>query len=440
MIAGCLLKNLLAGTRLALFLPVRAFDYRASPADYAALLAFNFALWVLAAALRAGFAGDFDPFAVAIYLGAVPLVLAAAALVAAAYRAPGSLLLVATALTASDPVFELAGLVLPGLAAALGPAAVIALLAWIWLAALRAVVVCVGTRRPPFLKSALVVTAMIAVGYFAFPRTDVWLAPQAEEAPDPLAEERLFHLQGRLIESALASIQRGRPGRPELYFVGFAPDASQDVFLREMRFVKRQFDERFGAAGRSIVLASSNDALEEFPVGSATNLARALARVGEAMNAEEDLLFLLVSAHGAPDHRLSASQPPLELAPLTPTALARMLQDSGIKWRVVVVSACFSGGYIEPLRDDNSIVITASAQDRHSFGCETGRDSTYFGQAYFRDALAKTRSFVAAFDVAKKIVEEAEGKEGLRPSRPQIWIGPAIARRLEQLADQPDQK
>ena len=440
MMVGALLKNLLAGARLALFLPVRAFDYRASPADFAALLAFNFALWVLAAALRAGFAGDFDPFAVAIYLGAVPLVLAAAALVAAAYRAPGSLLLVATALTASDPVFELAGLVLPGLAAALGPAAVIALLAWIWLAALRAVAVCAGTRRPPFLKGALVVTAMIAVGYFAFPRTDVWLAPQAEEAPDPLADERLFHLQGRLIESALASIQRGRPGRPELYFVGFAPDASQDVFLREMRFVKRQFDERFGAAGRSIVLASSNDALEEFPVGSATNLARALARVGEAMNAEEDLLFLLVSAHGAPDHRLSASQPPLELAPLTPTALARMLQDSGIKWRVVVVSACFSGGYIEPLRDDNSIVITASAQDRHSFGCETGRDSTYFGQAYFRDALAKTRSFVAAFDVAKKIVEEAEGKEGLRPSRPQIWVGPAIARRLEQLADQPDQK
>jgi hypothetical protein len=390
--------------------------------------------------VQAGFAGDFDPSAVAIYLGAVPLVLAAAALVAAAYRAPERMLLVATALTASDPVFELAGLVLPGLAAALGPAAVIALLAWIWLAALRAVAVCAGTRRLPFLKGALAVTAMIAVGFFVFPRTDVWLPPPAEQAPDPLARERLFHLQGRLIERALAAIEAGRPGKPELYFVGFAPDASQDVFLREMRFVKQLFDERFGAAGRSIVLASSNDALEEFPVGSATNLARALARVGEAMNAEEDLLFLLVSAHGAPDHRLSAWQPPLDLAPLTPTSLARMLQDSGIKWRVVVVSACYSGGYIEPLRDDNSIVITASAQDRHSFGCETGRDSTYFGQAYFRDALAKTRSFIAAFDVARKIVEEAETKEGLQPSRPQIWVGPAIARRLEQLADQPDQK
>jgi len=34
--------------------------------------------------------------------------------------------------------------------------------------------------------------------------------------------------------------------------------------------------------------------------------------------------------------------------------LARMLQDSGIKWRVVVVSACYSGGFIEPLFLDAS--------------------------------------------------------------------------------------
>ncbi len=52
----------------------------------------------------------------------------------------------------------------------------------------------------------------------------------------------------------------------EHYFVGFAPDASQDVFVREMRYVKRLFDERFGTAGRSIALASSYDALEELPI------------------------------------------------------------------------------------------------------------------------------------------------------------------------------
>jgi hypothetical protein len=439
-ILGSLAKNLLAGARLALFLPVRAWDYRASPADYAALLAFNLALWVGVAWIQAGGEGEFNPLALAVYLASVPVVLATSALVATAFGAPAQLLLIATALTASDFVFELAALAFPAFAGELGPLAGFAVLAWLWLTALRAVRVCGGARGWPVAKGALAVTAMIAVGLFAFPRADVWVLPEEAPAAEPLAGEALFHRQGRLIEEALAAIRPGRAGRPELYFVGFAPDASQDVFLREMRFVKQQFEGRFGAAGRSIVLASSSDALEEFPIGSATNLARSLARVGEAMNADEDVLLLLLSAHGDREHRLSAWQPPLELAPVTPTALARMLQDAGIKWRVIVVSACFAGGYLEPLRDDNTLVITASAADRHSFGCETGRDSTYFGQAYFRTALEKTRSFIDAFDISRRLVDEQEKKEGLQPSQPQLWAGPAIAAKLKQLGDAPDKQ
>ena len=52
-----LLKNLTAGARLALFLPVRPFDYRVSPVHFAVLMAFDFAFWIAAAAVRAGFAG-----------------------------------------------------------------------------------------------------------------------------------------------------------------------------------------------------------------------------------------------------------------------------------------------------------------------------------------------------------------------------------------------
>ncbi|HYR34865.1 MAG TPA: C13 family peptidase, partial [Burkholderiales bacterium] len=161
------------------------------------------------------------------------------------------------------------------------------------------------------------------------------------------------------------------------------------------------------------------------------------ARVGERMNGDEDLLFLFLTAHGYRDHRLSAVQPPLELASLTPTALGRMLQDAGIKWRVIVVSACYSGGFIEPLRDDNSVVITASSPDRTSFGGEPGRDFTYFGEAYFRDALTRTRSFVQAFEMAKASVAKQEAAEKLEASLPQMWAGRAIAERLKQAADSP---
>jgi Peptidase C13 family len=437
---AALYRNLVAGARLALFLPLRAFDFRVSPLDFCLLVAFNFLIWLVAAALRTGAEGEFDTAAPAIYLASIPLVLVVAMVVAAVYRAPERLLLIATALTASDALFELVALVVPWLAVASGVprVALLVLLAWIWATAVRAVIVCGGTQRPQVLKGTLAVTAMIAIGFFAFPRTEVWNEPLAEDEPAPLADERLFHLQGQLIERALEALQPGRPGVRELFFVGFAPDASQDVFVKEMRFVRQLFDERFGTPGHSIALVNSQEALEEFPLATITNLERALRRVAEQMNGDEDTLFLYISAHGGADHRLSAVQPPLDLVALTPTALARLLQDAGIKWRVVVISACYAGGYIEPLRDENSVVITAAAAERTSFGCETGRDFTYFGEAYFRDALGRTPSFTQAFELAKASVAKREAAEGLTPSLPQMWVGRAIGERLQQPPDRPD--
>jgi hypothetical protein len=427
-----LLKNLVAGARLAFFLPVRAHHFRASAADFSLLTVLSFALWVLTAAATLGFEGEFEPASIPVYMAGIVLVLAAAMLIAFAFGAGAQLLLLAVALYSLEPVFSLLifALMMTPLPLWAPLPVFYAVLGWFWIACLRAVAISAGTRRPQFLVAAMIVTAMIAADVAVFPETEPWTVAEEEPAPAALANERLFHLQGELIERSLAAIQSGLAGTPELYFVGFAPDASQDVFVKEMRFVKRLFDERLGAAGRSVALASSYDALEEFPIASVTNLGRALKRVGQAMN-DEDVLFLFLTAHGDRAHRLSASQPPLDLAHVTPTSLGRLLQDSGIKWRVIVVSACYSGGYIEPLRDANTVVITAAAPDRTSFGCEPGRDFTYFGQAFFRDALAKTRSFTKAFELAKDIVTQQETSEKLTPSMPQIWVGAAIAERLK---------
>jgi len=436
-----LYRNLVAGARLALFMRVRPHDYRVSPVDFTVLVAFNFAILVGTAAMQAGLEGEFNVAALPAYLASVPLVLAAAMVIAAIYRLYDRLLLVATALTASESVFEVVGLAVPWLALTSGvPRAVVfTLLGWVWLISVRAVVVCMGIKRPQVLIGALVVTAMVSLAYSHPWSVDVWQLPPEEDEPAPLAEEHTFHIQGQLIEQALDGVAKGREGVRELFFVGFAPDASQDVFVKEMRYVKKLFDERFGTAGHSIALVNSQDALEEFPIASVTNLSRALERVAQAMNGDEDTLFLFLSAHGYPDHRLSAVQPPLELASLTPTALSRLLHEAGIKWRVIVVSACYSGGFIEPLKDANSIVITASAPDRTSFGCEAGRDFTYFGQAYFRDALADTRSFTRAFEAARAGVQKMETAEGLDPpSDPQMWVGAAIAERLKKAADAPE--
>src|SRR5688572_14567525 len=235
--AHALLRNLAAGARLALFLRVRAHDYRVSTVDFALLLACVFVVWLLAGALRHGLTGEFNPQAIPAYLAAVPLLLAAALLIAAVYGQPDRLLTVALLLCASDPVFELVGIGLPYLVVVTrsGAPLYILYLAWIWVVSVRAVAVSMGTRRPHILLAALVVTAMLAAAQLLLPPIDAWRPAQAEDEAEaaPLVDEQVFHAQGQLIERAVAAIAPGTPGKPELYFVGFAPDASQDVFLRE---------------------------------------------------------------------------------------------------------------------------------------------------------------------------------------------------------------
>ena len=347
------------------------------------------------------------------------------------------MLLLAVSLSASDLAFELVGLAVS--VASQGPlvqlAGFAAYLSWAWIVSVRAVAVCAGKQFPQLLYAAGIITVLMAGALFVLPRAELWV-PEPAGAPVPaaLAHEKAFHDQGELIERQLAAIEAGRPGVTELYFIGFAPDGGQDVFLREMRSVRGILDSRFGTRGRSIALISSQSTLTEYPIATAANLRRSLKQVAARMNTDEDVLFLYITAHGDARHELSAYAPPLELERVNPTVLSRALHDAGIKWKVLVISACYAGGFIEPLKDDNTLIITAAAADRQSFGCESGNDWTYFGEAYFGQALGRTRSFLEAFALAAQAVAAREAAEKLSPaSNPQMFSGRAIAEKLAQL-------
>jgi hypothetical protein len=439
-----LLRNLRGGARLALFLRVSREDFAVEPAHFALLAGFNLIVWLAAAYVRAGFAGSLNPFALTGYLAALPLVMLTGLVVAALYRRREQALLLMVALISADWLFEIVNFAIlrasPEAIAQGGfwsaqVALGIGFVAWVFATALRAIWVCGGAERKPFAVSAAFVLLLFALLLYVFPQAEPWVRPEEPQPPAALAAERLFHLQGELIERELAAIAPGKPGVPELFFVGFAPDGSQDVFLREMRYVRKLFDERYATQGRSALLASGEEGLDAHPIATLTNLRRVLKRVGEVMNDDEDVLFLFVSGHGSRDHQLSAFQPGIEPEPANPTALARVLQDSGIRSRLVVISACYSGGFIEALRSDEAMVITAAASDRTSFGCAHGNEFTYFGGAFFRDALAKTRSFAEAFTLASELVTRQESAENLLPSRPQLWQGQAIGARLRAIEE-----
>jgi hypothetical protein len=154
------------------------------------------------------------------------------------------------------------------------------------------------------------------------------------------------------------------------------------------------------------------------------------------MDEGEDILFLFLTAHGSPDHTLDVSLAPYQLEQLTPVRLRQLLDESGIRFRVIVVSACYSGGFVRTLASPDTMVITASGADRASFGCRDGRQWTDFGRAYFKEALPATGSFEGALQRARELIAQREAAAKLTPSEPQISVGDAIRERLQALHTQ----
>ena len=148
---------------------------------------------------------------------------------------------------------------------------------------------------------------------------------------------------------------------------------------------------------------------------------------------DQDVVMVYLTSHGGRDHKLAVEFPPLQLEALAPATLKEMLDGAGIKWRIIVVSACYSGGFIEPLKDDYTLIMTASAADRTSFGCGSESEATYFGDALFQHALRFEDSFVKAFEQAKQRIAERERTEKRESSNPQLFVGDKMAAKLPRL-------
>ncbi len=147
------------------------------------------------------------------------------------------------------------------------------------------------------------------------------------------------------------------------------------------------------------------------------------------MDKSEDVLILFMTSHGtrAGFGLQLPGRPPVEFAP---RELAKILDSAGIQNRVVIVSACYSGIFVPPLANDNTIVITAADARNPSFGCAPGREWTFFGDAFFNRALRPGMDLSSTFNRARITISEWELAENLSPSNPQGHFGPAVVEKL----------
>jgi len=255
------------------------------------------------------------------------------------------------------------------------------------------------------------------------------LTPGFTTNPDELVEQALYN-QKTLLNKQWQQLQASHPDIPNMYFLGIAGDGTQGVFRREVLYVKEYFDKHYATEGRSMALINGDKTFATHPLATTTSIALTLDAMADRMDSNKDILFVYLSSHGSQDFQLSLNQHSIRLKDLSAENLASMLKDLPVRWKVIVVSSCYSGGFIPALKDNYTLIITAASPDKTSFGCSDRNEFTYFGEAYFKDALPAADNFLDAFTLARAIVAEREASEGFESSKPLIYKPSRIVKQL----------
>jgi Peptidase C13 family len=288
--------------------------------------------------------------------------------------------------------------------------------------------------RPAFTAVALVIVAPSVLGLLDLD-TRLWVPEQqapGQEAEDADQAEALFYDQPTRIAAAVARVAPSQAGKPAVYFVGFAGDGSQEVFRRETLFASEVFGARFGTLERSVLLVNDIEDRDSYPLASVTGLEQTLKVLAARMDREQDVLVLFLSSHGSEDG-LEVENGTLPLAQLAPEDVREALDAAGIRWRVVVVSACHSGVFLDALKSDTVAIVTASDAAHNSFGCEDDRELTWFGEAFLKDSLPGSASLEDAFHKAAGLIAHREEADHQVHSNPQLYVGEAMQKKLAEL-------
>jgi len=198
--------------------------------------------------------------------------------------------------------------------------------------------------------------------------------------------------------------------------VSFGLFGDQSVFRSEATGAAQIVADRFGKGPVDVQFNSKRG-------GGATvdALARSLQGAANGIDAESDVLFVILTSHGSPAGL--AVKAGRVTQTLTPPNLAAMLARTGVRHKVAVISACYSGVFIPHLASPDMLVITAADANHPSFGCRDKAKWTYFGDAFFNVALRKAKNMSDAFAVARELVTKRELRERFEPSNPQMAGG-----------------
>ncbi len=445
---------------------LRAATWRTTPAPQLVGLP-SLLIWAIAlAALRvsvqfveAGHGGGFNPYGLNALVAWIALEIAVAALFVQPAGRTTALSAMLVLSIVAEPVVDAARLSLPqippvGAADTFlhsrgAPIAIFAVVSLWWIGAMVAVLRSFAPqpRLIAFGRVAALWVALLAISAlvphapvfiardFDIRSANLWEAMLARLAsPNPTgsvqAEAKgLEQSQQALLQAEIAALAPPTKDATNIYALGIAGWAGQDVFLKELDGGLAAIGAALPIRGHSVRLANHRETEQSIPLASQRNFAAAVHALGDVMNKNEDVLLLLLTSHGQPTG-FGLRLPSELIVELTPQQVAATLDGEGIKNRIVIVSACYAGIFVPPLANDTTIVLTAADAKSTSFGCAPERDWTYFGDAFFRQSMRPGRDLQHAFDNARVLIQGWELMDQARPSNPQAHFGPALVAKL----------
>lgn len=211
--------------------------------------------------------------------------------------------------------------------------------------------------------------------------------------------------------------------RPVIEIVAFGVSDELDVFRREAEQGAARLAHYLGARA-PVVRVNRRGRAEAGPAA----LRAAVSAAGARLDRDKDILVVFLIAHGTRAGLMVKAGKRSET--LSPADLGAILAASGVKHRIVIVSACYSGVFADALAGPETMVLTASDPWNPSFGCKPGARWTFFGEALFEKAMPAGGDWAAIFARTREHVAMLEDQRKYKPSNPQMAGGEAVLARL----------
>jgi hypothetical protein len=109
---------------------------------------------------------------------------------------------------------------------------------------------------------------------------------------------RAVQAQGALLATETADLAPTTKGATNVYALGVAGWADQDVFVKELDGGLAAMSEIFPIRGRTLRLINDRGTADHVPLATDRNFIAAVQAIGKVMNKTDDILLLLMTSHG----------------------------------------------------------------------------------------------------------------------------------------------